>query len=63
MVTYSTVGYGDVVLPTGWYILAGMDGLTGILMAGWSTAFLFAVARRLIAQAEREQRAPGGPVA
>ena len=63
MVTYRTVGYGDVVLPTGWYILAGMDGRTGILMAGWSTAFLFAVAMRLIAHAEPDHRAPGGPVA
>ena len=47
-VTYTTVGYGDVLLPLRWHILAGLEGLTGILMAGWSTAFLFAVMSRLI---------------
>lgn len=47
-VTYTTVGYGDVLLPLRWHILAGLEGLTGILMAGWSTAFLFAVMSRLL---------------
>ena len=52
MTTYTTVGYGDVVLPTQWHLLAGLEGLTGILMAGWSTAFLIAVVVRLISETE-----------
>jgi hypothetical protein len=28
-------------------VLAGIDGLTGILLAGWSTAFVFAVVNRM----------------
>lgn len=46
-VTYATIGYGDVVLPEGWRLLAPMEGLTGILMCGWSAAFFFALATKL----------------
>jgi hypothetical protein len=46
-VTYATIGYGDVVLPEGWRLLAAMEGLTGILMCGWSAAFFFAVVSKL----------------
>jgi hypothetical protein len=46
-VTYATIGYGDVVLPGPWRLLAAMEGLTGILMCGWSAAFYFAVVSRL----------------
>jgi hypothetical protein len=47
MVTYTTTGYGDLVLPPEWRLLGGIEALTGILMAGWSTGFFFAVASRL----------------
>lgn len=53
LVTYTTVGYGDVLLPTGWHVLAGIEGLTGILMAGWSTGVLFAVVSRMIVGVDR----------
>jgi len=46
-VTYATIGYGDIVLPQPWRVLAAMEGLTGILMCGWSGAFFFAAVNRL----------------
>jgi voltage-gated potassium channel Kch len=46
-VTYATIGYGDIVLPQPWRLLAAMEGLTGILMCGWSGAFFFAAVNRL----------------
>jgi voltage-gated potassium channel Kch len=46
-VTYTTVGYGDLVLPDPWRMLAAAEALTGILMCGWSTGLFFAVASRL----------------
>ena len=49
VVTYTTVGYGDLVLPGEWRILGGVEALTGILMCGWSTAFLFAFVSRRFA--------------
>jgi len=47
IVTYTTVGYGDLVPTRPWRWAAGVEGLTGILMCGWSTAFFFAVVSRL----------------
>jgi hypothetical protein len=46
-VTYSTLGYGDVVLPQEWRLLGPVEGLTGILMCGLSTGFFFAIVSRL----------------
>jgi hypothetical protein len=42
-VTYTTTGYGDIVLPEAWRLIGGVEALTGILMCGWSTGFFFAV--------------------
>lgn len=39
--TYTTLGYGDLLLPPTRRMLAGWLALTGLLMIGWSTA-LFA---------------------
>ena len=47
LATYTTIGFGDVVLGPWWRVLAGIEGLTGILLVGWSTAFVFAVVNRM----------------
>jgi hypothetical protein len=46
-VTYTTVGYGDLVLPERWRLFGGVEALTGILMCGWSTGFFFTVVTRM----------------
>ena len=46
-VTYTTVGYGDLVLSNHWRLLGPVEGLTGILMCGLSTGFFFAIVSRL----------------
>jgi hypothetical protein len=46
-VTYTTVGYGDLVRPKKWRLLGPVEGLTGILMCGLSTGFFFAVVSKL----------------
>jgi len=44
MVTFTTLGYGDVVLDRSWRLLASLEAVNGILMFGWSTAVvLYAV--------------------
>jgi voltage-gated potassium channel len=53
--SYSTVGYGDVVLPRVCHLLGPVESVTGVLMCGISVSCLFAVATRLI---ERESGAP-----
>jgi hypothetical protein len=46
-VTYTTTGYGDLVLPVEWRLVGGVEALTGILMCGWSTGFFMATVTRL----------------
>jgi len=53
--SYSTVGYGDVVLPRLWRMLGPVESVTGVLMCGISVSGLFALATRLV---ERESGAP-----
>jgi hypothetical protein len=40
--TYTTIGYGDVVLAKPWRFLAPLEGLLGVLMCGLSAGLLFA---------------------
>ena len=39
-VTYASIGYGDVLLDRPWRILGAIEGSTGVIMLGWSTAFI-----------------------
>ena|SRR5215831_2973126 len=47
-VTYTTTGYGDLVLPSEWRLVGAVEALTGILMCGWSTGFFFAVVGQMM---------------
>jgi ion channel len=55
-VTYTTTGYGDVVLPEEWRLVGGVEALTGILLCGWSTGFFFAVVSRMYDAQARQTR-------
>jgi voltage-gated potassium channel len=46
--SYSTVGYGDIVLPPVWRMLGPVEAIMGVLMCGISVCALFAIATRLI---------------
>jgi hypothetical protein len=43
LTSYTTVGYGDVVLPPRWRLLGPIEAAVGVLMLGWSTGILIAV--------------------
>jgi voltage-gated potassium channel len=45
--TYAAIGYGDLLMPYGWRILGAIEGATGIIMFGWSTAFLVSLLAKL----------------
>lgn len=42
LVTYTTLGYGDITLDAQWRLLSAFQAANGVLIAGWSTALLFA---------------------
>ena len=52
-VTYTTTGYGDLVLPPDWRLVGAIEALTGILMCGWSTGFFFVVVSRMFQADEK----------
>jgi voltage-gated potassium channel Kch len=39
-VSFTTVGYGDIVLSPHWRIVGAIESANGLLLFGWSTAFL-----------------------
>ncbi len=46
-VTYTTLGYGDLVLAKPWRLLAPLEGLAGVLMCGLSMGYFFFVVNRM----------------
>jgi voltage-gated potassium channel len=46
--SYTTVGYGDIILPSKWRMLGPIESILGILMCGLSVSLLFAIATRLM---------------
>ncbi|HEY0730183.1 MAG TPA: potassium channel family protein [Pyrinomonadaceae bacterium] len=55
MVSFTTIGYGDVLLPRNWRLLGVVEGLSGVLLCGISTAFMFAVVNAIV-QLRLQQR-------
>jgi hypothetical protein len=42
-ITYGAIGYSDEVMAEEWRLVSGIEGINGIIMIGWSTAFLIRV--------------------
>ena len=47
MVTFTTLGYGDVLLDERWRLLASFEAANGIIIFGWTTAVLIAAVQRI----------------
>lgn len=41
--SFSTAGFGDVVLPPDWRLLSGIEATNGFLMFSWAAAFIFEI--------------------
>jgi hypothetical protein len=46
-VTFVSLGYGDVILPRDWRLVGAIEAANGVILLGWSTAFLITVMGRL----------------
>lgn len=44
---FTTLGFGDVILNENWRLLSSFEGVNGMLLFGWSTAFIFEVMEKL----------------
>ena len=47
IVTFTTLGYGDITLNENWRLLASMEAAIGIIIFGWTTAIVMAVVQKL----------------
>jgi len=56
--SYTTVGYGDVVLPAQWRLLGPIEAAVGILMFGWSTGIMVTVINRVYGDRLRREANP-----
>jgi len=43
LVTFTTLGYGDISLSSDWRLLSGLEAINGIMLIGWSTAMMFSL--------------------
>jgi hypothetical protein len=46
---YTALGYGDIILSEKWQLLGPLEAINGLLLFGLSTALMFAVMARLVA--------------
>lgn len=47
MVTFTTLGYGDISLSSDWKLLSGLEAINGIMLIGWSTAMMFSLIQNI----------------
>ena len=46
-ITYGAIGYSDEAMAQEWRLVSAIEGINGIIMIGWSTAFLIRAVTRL----------------
>lgn len=47
MVTYTSLGYGDIVLTGNMRVLSAVEAATGLIIFGWTTALIFYYIQRI----------------
>ena len=45
--SFTTVGFGDVVLDEKWRLISSFQSANGFILFGWSTAFIFEIMSKL----------------
>ena len=43
LVTFTTLGYGDITINSANRMLAGFEAMNGVLLLGWTTAIMFSL--------------------
>lgn len=47
LVTFTSLGYGDLTLSENWRILSGIEAINGIMLIGWSTAMMYSLIQQI----------------
>jgi voltage-gated potassium channel len=48
--SFTTLGFGDIILDKNWRFLSTLQGVNGFILFGWSTAFIFEIIMKLYRQ-------------
>lgn len=46
-ITYGAIGYDDVAMAEEWRLVSAIEGINGIILIGWSTAFFVMIVARM----------------
>ena len=46
-ITYGAIGYSDAAMAEEWRLVSAIEGINGIILIGWSTAFFVTVVARM----------------
>ena len=46
-ITYASIGFDDAEIARSWRLVGAIEGINGVLLLGWSTAFFVTVVARL----------------
>lgn len=58
---YSTLGEAGAILPKAWRVVGTLEGVNGMLLIGWSTAFLFQMLGHLM-DSDEDHPLPKGAI-
>ncbi len=47
LVTFTTLGYGDLYIHSSWRLLSGIEAVNGIMLIGWTTALIYSLIQRI----------------
>jgi hypothetical protein len=48
LVTFTTLGYGDITINSANRMLAGFEAMNGALLLGWTTAMMFSLLQLIV---------------
>jgi hypothetical protein len=46
-ITYGAIGYSDAAMAEEWRLVSAIEGINGIILIGWSTAFFVMITARM----------------
>ncbi len=46
-ITYGAIGYSDAAIAERWRLVAAIEGINGVILIGWSTAFFVMIVARM----------------
>ena len=56
LVTFTTLGYGEITISSANRILSGFEAMNGVLLLGWTTAMMFSVLQFVIKNTFKEKK-------